>query len=172
MRCGQEFPPLELAEVKGKLYLIEGWHRYEAAHIKLGHECLEANITPMTWKQAKAKASRANVTQGEGLKPADKRRRLSLHIQGGLHRKKNGNLQSYRELEEELGIPRTTLHRYMELDHHSTFKLMGKDNPQSHSAEPPQIDNDPENLRRALQLLRDALECSQQTPRPGEALGK
>lgn len=157
MYCGQEFPPISLADIGGKLYLLEGWHRFEAAHVTLGHESIEATITPLKWREAKAVASRANVTQGQGLTSADKRRRLTLYLQAGLHKKGGVIVKSYRDLERELGIKRSTLHRYMELDHLDTFKAMAKDEPQSRDADPPQIDRDPENLRRTLQALRDAL---------------
>ena len=157
MHCGQKFPPVSLAQIDGKLFLVEGWHRFEAAHINLGHENLEAVITPMKWREAKAVASRANATQGQGLTSADKRRRLSLFLQAGLHKVGGEIAMSYRDLEQELGIKRSTLHRYMELDHPVTFKAMAKDDTQSREAEPPQIDRDPENLRRTSQALRDAL---------------
>lgn len=158
MRLGQKFPPIELAEIKGKLYLINGFHRHEAAFIMLGHECLEAVVTQMTKTEAKAAASRANVTQGEGLKTADKRNRLRLYIQGRLNRKPDGSLQSYRELEKILGVPKSSIERYMKEDHPSTARLMSKDDPANHSGEPPQINTDPINLRRAHQALRGALE--------------
>lgn len=157
MACGQQFPPLLLAEIKGRLYLIEGWHRFEAAHLRLGHDAVEAVVKPMTHKEAKAVASQANATQGQGLSSADKRRRLSLHIEAGLHKKGGEIVQTYGDLVRILGIKKTTLYRYMEKDHPVTFMAMQKEGGQARDSGPPEIDHDPENIRRAQQALRDAL---------------
>lgn len=157
MHCGQKFPPMLLGEIKGKLYLIEGWHRFEAAHLHLGHESIEAVVTPMTWKEAKAIASRANSTQGQGLTNKDKRRRLKLHIEAGLHKRGREIVQTYDDMVLELGIKKSTLYRWMEADHIVTFRAMQKESSRVRDAEPPEIDPDPENMRHAEQALRDAL---------------
>lgn len=162
MQCGHKFPPVALADVEGKLYLLDGWHRMDAAALRLGHEAVEATITPMRWLEAVGAASGSNATHGQGLSQADKRKKLDMHIKAGLHKKGGEIVQTYGDLVKLLGIKKTTLYRWMEHDHPVTFRKMQKDTPQKRDAEPPEIDHDPEHLRRAQDALRLALHhCDQ-----------
>ena len=47
MESGNQFPPVQLADIKGKLFLVDGWHRHSAAN-SLNHETIGAVVTPMT----------------------------------------------------------------------------------------------------------------------------
>lgn len=158
MQCGHKFPAVSVADVEGKMYLLDGWHRIDAASMKLGGTAVEAIIRKMSWSEAVGVASEANATHGHGLTQADKRKKLDMHIKAGKHKKAGEIVQSYADLSLYLGIKKTTLYRWMKLDHPDTFRRMQKDKPQERQAERPEaIDLDPENQRRAEEALRLAL---------------
>lgn len=158
MQCGHKFPAVSIADVEGTLYLVDGWHRTDAAAEILGSTTIEAVVRKLSRKEALGLASEANATHGHGLSQADKRKKLAMHIRAGKHKKGREIVQTYGDLSEYLGIKKTTLYRWMEKDHPPTFEKMKKDTPQKRDAEPPEaFDYDPENLRRALEALRMAL---------------
>ena len=76
--------------------------------------------------------------------------------------------KSYRDMGAELGIKLATLYRWMELDHPHTFKAMGKDGTPRENSGPPEIDPDPETIRRAQQTLRDLRHYSDSLLSPAE----
>lgn len=158
MQCGHKFPAVSIADVEGKMYLVDGWHRIDAAAERIGSPTVEAVIRKMSWRDAIGTASEANATHGHGLSQADKRKKLDMHIKAGKHKKGGEIVQSYADLSTYLGIKKTTLYRWMEKDHPVTFRKMQKDATQKRDAEPPErVDHDPENIRRAQEALRQAL---------------
>lgn len=157
MQAGHEFPPIMLGRVGGKMLLLDGWHRLEAASITNGREAVEAIIREMTPTQATWAACEANLTHGQGYSSREKRNVLKMFIKSKQHMQGGRIAMSYRDISAKLGIKLGTLYRWMELDHPRTFKAMAKDAPEMKLSEPPTIDHDPENVRRAQQALRDAL---------------
>lgn len=158
MQCGHKFPAVSIADVEGTMYLLDGWHRIDAAAARMGCPAVEAVVRKMSWCEAIGTASEANATHGHGLSQTDKRKKLDMHIKAGKHKKGGEIAQSYADLSTYLGIKKTTLYRWMEKDHPVTFRKMQKDTSQKRCAEPPEvIDHDPENLRRAQESLRLAL---------------
>ena len=158
MKAGAKFPPVELAEAEdGTLLLIEGWHRMEAAHVINGQKTVEAITRAMSRQEAMGWARMTNLTHGKPLADGDRRRALALYIKGRKHRTAKG-LKTYREIEGELFIKRTTLHRWMAKDHPKIAREMARDQPESSNADaPPMHDPEPETVRRIEQTLRDAL---------------
>jgi hypothetical protein len=71
LKRGDYFPPVEVAEVEGKLILTNGFHRAEARE-KAGKEEIEAIITKRTWDQALLAAAAADNYEGLKRTRADK----------------------------------------------------------------------------------------------------
>jgi len=155
MQAGVKFPPVSLANVGGVLYLIDGWHRTEAAVVIGGGDAVEASVRTMSKAEAGWEAAAANLKHGQGYTQGDKRNVLRLYIKARKHKAGNEIVKSYRDISAELGVKPTTLHRWMEKDHPATFKAMGKDGTPRENSGPPEIDPDPETLRRAQQALRE-----------------
>lgn len=155
MQAGVKFPPVSLADVGGTLYLLDGWHRTEAAAVINGHSAVEATVRTMSKAEAGWGAAAANLKHGQGYAARDKRKVLWAYIKAGKHKAGREIVKSYRDIGAELGIKLSTLYRWMEKDHPHTFRAMGKDGTPRENAGPPDIDPDPENTRRAQQTLRD-----------------
>lgn len=155
MQAGVKFPPVSLADVDGVLYLFSGWHRLEAAAAINGHSAVEATVHTMSKAEALWEAAAANLKHGQPYSSREKRNVLRAYIKAGKHKAGREIVKSYRNIGAELGIKHTTLYRWMEKDHPHTFKAMGKEGTPRENAGPPEIDPDPETLRRAEQALRD-----------------
>lgn len=155
MQAGVKFPPVSLGDVGGVLYLLAGWHRMEAAAAINGHSAVEATVRAMSKAEALWEAAASNLKHGQPISPREKRNVLRAYIKAGKHKSGREIVKSYRDIGAELGIKHTTLYRWMELDHPHTFKAMGKDGTPRENSGPPEIDPDPENVRRAQQALRD-----------------
>lgn len=155
MQAGVKFPPVSLADVDGVLYLFSGWHRLEAAAVFNGHAAVEATVRKMSKAEALWEAAAANLTHGQPYSPREKRNVLRAYIKAGKHKAGGEIVKSYRDIGAELGIKPTTLHTWMKADHPATFRAMGKDGTPRENAGPPEIDPDPETVRRAQQALRD-----------------
>lgn len=159
-QAGMLFPPVSLGKVGSKLYLLDGWHRIDAAALRNGADTVEARVTPMTISEAVWAACAANLTHGQGYSTKEKRNVLRAFIRARKHMRGGEVALSYRDISGTLGIKLPTLYRWMEQDHPTTFRAMQKEAQLDTSAEPPAMDRDPEYLRRAQQGIREALACS------------
>lgn len=168
MQAGAKFPPISLADVGGKLYLISGWHRMDAAVFFNGADVVEATVRPMSKADAGWEAAAANLKQGQGYTQGDKRNVLRLYIKARKHKVGSEIVKSYRDIGAELGVKPSTLHRWMEKDHPATFRAMGRDGTPRENSGPPEIDPDPETIRRAQQTLRDLRHFSDSLLSPAE----
>lgn len=160
MQAGMLFPPVSLGKVGDKLYLLDGWHRIDAAVLRNGAEAVEATVVPMTIHEAVWAACAANLTHGIGYSTKEKRNVLRAFIKARRHMRGGRIALSYRDISRELGIKLGSLYRWMELDHPGTFKAMQKDSSLEKPAEAPSTDRDAEYLRRAQQAIREALSFS------------
>jgi hypothetical protein len=67
MKSGAKFPPIVLADYKGKLILVDGLHRLEATR-KLGKTAIDAKILKgLTEKEIFIEAVRLNIKHGQPL---------------------------------------------------------------------------------------------------------
>lgn len=155
MQAGVKFPPVALADVGGVLYLTSGWHRMEAAAVFNGHSAVEATVRKMSKAEALWEAAAANLKHGQPYSSREKRNVLRAYIKAGKHKAGGEIVKSYRDIGADLGIKLTTLHNWMKADHPATFRVMGKDGTPRENSGPPEIDPDPETVRRAQQTLRD-----------------
>lgn len=155
MQAGVKFPPVSLADIDGVLHLFSGWHRMDAAAAINGHSAVEATARKMSRAEALWEAAAANLTHGQPYNPREKRNVLRAYIKAGKHKAGGKIVKSYRDIGADLGIKLTTLHNWMKADHPHTFRAMGKDGTPRENSGPPDIDPDPETLRRAEQALRE-----------------
>ncbi len=156
---GAVFPPILLASIDGKLFLIDGFHRHSAYHT-LGSREIPAIIEPMNRREALCKAAITNLTHGKPLNAIERRAAFRKFIRGGGYRHSKDKWMSYRELAEALGgiAGHTTIRNWMEKDFPRIYEEMGDERIKgSGIGEPPRINVEAENNRQAAQALTDAL---------------
>lgn len=100
-KSGADMPPVTLADVRGALYLIDGWHRM-AAQEELDRKQVEAHIRKMTKQEAVWAAASANLTHGEAYKTPERRRAFAVFIETKQHIRR-GKALSYREMATAFG---------------------------------------------------------------------
>ncbi len=133
-------PPIKVARIANVLYLIDGWHRVEAGALQtdmLHRGAVLALVASMSPQQARWEAARANMGHGVPLKTRDYRRVFQAFIKAKQHRKARGQLMSYREMAEAigLGIAHTTLRNWTMQDFPPLFKALGGPEGGNHKAE-------------------------------------
>lgn len=154
MQAGSEFPPVTLAEIDGRLFLIDGFHRFDAA-TSIGRQGIEAVVVPMTEREALKTSAVANLTHGLRLTKTEKLNAFKQFIKGGGHLKERGKLKSYREIASELhGIgTHGTVRNWMVKHFPRIAHQMGDDKPGNRRADVPEMN--PE--RERAKAIRDAL---------------
>ncbi|AYJ86692.1 hypothetical protein D3Y57_12895 [Sphingomonas paeninsulae] len=117
MAKGDTFPSIQVAKVKRSYYVVDGFHRLEAAR-SLGHQTIVADVSTMTQTEATMFAINSNRTHGLTPKPADKRRSFSLYVATGLHLLPNGRLKSSRMIADELSnlVSHTSVRKYLKAE--------------------------------------------------------
>jgi hypothetical protein len=126
-KSGATMPPITLADIKGKLYLIDGWHRCEA-QIELGWSHFDATIMPMGKSEAQWKAASANLTHGESYKKSERRKAFNVFISTKQNKAAGGKLMSYREMAVAFGgdPSHVTIRNWVKADHQLLFKALEK----------------------------------------------
>lgn len=164
VESGVELPPIRVADVKGVLKVVDGWHRV-AAHKAAGIREVRAVVWAMSDRAACAEAGLANLTHGLPLKSKEVRKAFNAFIADKRHRKPGGGVLSLRELAvaatggmKSYGTVRT----WLKEDHPRTFQESYQRDPDAGAGEggPPRIPT-PEEARRdaahdALADVRDA----------------
>src|SRR5271166_425596 len=75
---GARFPPIRLIKLQnGPLWLVDGWHRVEAAR-RLGYTALQARVRPGGWAEAVEAAAASNARHGLKRTNGDKRRAVEM----------------------------------------------------------------------------------------------
>ncbi len=159
LRNGAIFPPILLANIDSKLFLIDGFHRHSAYH-SAGMQEIPAIIEPISRRQALCRAAKANLGHGKPLNATERRTAFRKFIRGGGYRLPKNKWMSYRELAEALGGigGHTTIRSWMAKDFPRIYQAMGDERIIGSSiGEPPRIDVEAENDRQAKQALTDAL---------------
>ncbi|MGJ7498202.1 hypothetical protein ACSFA8_24475 [Variovorax sp. RT4R15] len=126
-KLGATMPPIELADIKGTLYLVDGWHRCEA-QTELGWTHFEATILKMTASEAEWRAAKANLAHGESYKKPERRRAFGKFISTKQNKPRGGKLMSYREMAVAFGgdPSHVTIRKWVEQDHPTLFKALEK----------------------------------------------
>lgn len=156
MKAGSEFPPVTLADIDGRLFLIDGFHRYEAA-LSVGCGEIQAIIVKMTDREALRASAVANLTHGLRLTKNEKIKAFKQFIKGGGHLNERGRLKSYREIATELhGIAAyTTIRTWMMKYFPRIAKMMTDEKIGNRTAEIPKSDPERERARLIREKLRE-----------------
>ncbi len=112
--AGSVPPPIRLGRVKGRLYLLDGWHRMEAGALKrssLGEVWVE--VADLSQTEAIWEAAQANLGHGVQYSSKDLHAVFKAFIKAKKHIKSNGQLMSYREMSPIIGKPHTTIRAWM-----------------------------------------------------------
>lgn len=157
METGSTFPPVKLAQINGKLHLLCGWHRFEAATLKLGQDKVQAEVVPLTFKAAKWEAAKDNLENGQAYKTSDMRRVFRAYVEAGQYKKPGGTLKSYREIAKETQCKRSSLHNWMQADFRKVAAAMAGDQEGNEAAEAPDLNPETE-LRRLIERSARELE--------------
>ncbi|MCL2524855.1 MAG: hypothetical protein FWF20_08565 [Betaproteobacteria bacterium] len=150
METGSEFPPLTLARIKGKerLHLLCGWHRYEAATAKLGMNAVQAIIIQAGFDEARWIAAEDNLYNGHAYtQRGDNRRVFEAYMHARKNKMPDGTLKSYREIERDTQVKKSSLHNWMKEYFPATFTAMGGEKAERAEAGPPEVDHSAEILR-------------------------
>lgn len=129
MEAGEVFPPILLARVNGALVLVDGWHRLEAMRALGEWQVVAVVREARSMAEARLWGYEANRKHGLPLTKAELREMFRVYIKAGRHRKhRRGLFKSYREMGEELGIPKSTLAEWTRRDAPALAKALAKGN--------------------------------------------
>ncbi len=111
-----QLPPLALARIGGVLFVVDGWHRLEAAK-RAGLARVDGQIVTEDPQEALWLAAEANTKHGLPLKPREYRKVLGAFIGAGKHRK-GRRLLSYRDMAKAIGgvVSYTTVRNWVMKD--------------------------------------------------------
>lgn len=125
MRGGGMMPPVSVARIDGALYLVDGWHRLEAAKLN-GETFIEATVCDMSETAARWAAAQANLRHGLPLKSGERRAVFRAYVGSGHHRD-GVRFKSYREISADLAnrVQHTTVRNWMQQDFPAVFAAMG-----------------------------------------------
>lgn len=79
-KIGAELPPIVAARINGRLLMIEGAHRYQAALTTKETTVPVQVLEGLSWDDAFTLALKANTTHGRPLNSADKRQRVECAL--------------------------------------------------------------------------------------------
>lgn len=114
--AGSTPPPIKVAKVTEKgqtgLYLVDGWHRWEANALTLNGDHVLAEVAPMSMNEAVLQAAAANLNHGERFKQSEMEAVFIAFVRARRHRTSKG-YRSYREMAIMIGVSKSTLQRWM-----------------------------------------------------------
>ena len=120
MRADAEFPPVTLAHIDGSLYLVDGWHRVAAA-LANNQYLIWADVSEMTFDEARWYAAKANTEHGLPLKSKEVREVFRAFIETDQH-VQGQRLMPYREIAKRIGKPFSTTRNWMKADYPRLFE--------------------------------------------------
>lgn len=130
MDAGEVFPPILLARVNGALILVDGWHRLEAMRARGQWETVAEIRDAESMAEARLWGYEANRKHGLPLTNSELRQMFRVYLKAGRHRgRRRGQFKSYREMGEELGIPKSTLASWTRADAPSLARALAEGNP-------------------------------------------
>ncbi len=130
MEAGEMFPPILLAQVNGALVLADGWHRLEAMRALGLWEAVAEVRDAGSMTEVRLWGYEANRKHGLPLTKAELREMFRAYLKAGRHKgRRRGQFKSYREMGEELGIPKSTLVAWTRQDAPALAKALAEGNP-------------------------------------------
>jgi hypothetical protein len=97
MLAGDTFPPITLAEIGGKLYVVDGHHRVEAA-AAAGHSHISGTHRRMSLDEAQKAALVANTLHGRRYTQKEQQHAFASFIAEGLHLDTSGDVLPVRTI--------------------------------------------------------------------------
>lgn len=127
-KAGGDLGPVELADIEGRLVLLNGWHRMAALE-RLERDTVQATITPMSESEARWRAAIANADHGVPLNKSEHVNVFKAYVRSRKHWKRKGVYKSYREIADDLNGMRSygTIRRWMEKHFPIIFRAMGNE---------------------------------------------
>jgi hypothetical protein len=119
-----QLPPIRVAVVGGRPFLVDGWHRVAALRA-LGRAEVTAFVSEETVEGALGLAAKANLAHGLPLKPKEAKAAYRQYIKAKLNLDAKGHRKSYREMAAELGKPHTTIRNWTKEMFPKLYRLMG-----------------------------------------------
>ena len=120
MQAGAEFAPVTLAHIDGSLYLVDGWHRVAAA-LANNQYLILADVSKMTFDEARWYAAKANTEHGLPLKAKELREVFRAFIETNRHMQ-GQKLMPYREIAKRIGKGFSTIRNWMKADYPRLFE--------------------------------------------------
>lgn len=120
MQAGAEFPAVTLAHIDGSLYLVDGWHRVSAA-LANNQYLIWADVSEMTFDEARWYAAKANTEHGLPLKAKELREVFRAFIETNRHMQ-GQRLMPYREIAKRIGKGFSTIRNWMKADYPRLFE--------------------------------------------------
>lgn len=156
-RNGEEFPPLLVAQIKEGLFLIDGFHRFEALK-RLCHK-QKPKLVPVEIvqcrdeKEARWIAAQRNMRHGLPLTRKDRRNVFNAYVGAGQHWKVyRKQYKSWRQIAKDMGIDHKTARDWMEKDHRKIWeKMSGEEREDMH-------DKDTMGSRQPMTLVQTVME--------------
>lgn len=103
MREGARFPAITLAEIGANLYIIDGHHRFNAAH-QAGEVTIMANKRRMSLNEATREAYASNRDHGRNLSQKEKQHAFTRYIELGMHLDEWGMVKPLRQIAHECPV--------------------------------------------------------------------
>lgn len=125
LKEGEKLPPVKVASVDGRLFVVDGWHTW-TAHYRAKLPWIDCEVSEMTPDEATEAAILANQRHGLNRSPADKERAVRL----ALAHPRLGKL-SERDLASALSVSRDLIRRIKPSDPKTTRKVPKKSVPES-----------------------------------------
>jgi uncharacterized ParB-like nuclease family protein len=100
-RSGGDLEPVRVARINKALYLVDGFHRLQAARAA-GRETIAANVARMSLEEARGYALLANTKHGKRLSPKDKAHIFARYVELGRHLDAHGTVKACRAIAAEL----------------------------------------------------------------------
>jgi uncharacterized ParB-like nuclease family protein len=101
LEAGGALEPVKVARIGKALYLVDGFHRMEAAR-RAGRITIGAKVARMSLEEARDFALLANTRHGKNLKPKDKARLFARYVELGKHLGPHGSVKPSRTIAAEL----------------------------------------------------------------------
>lgn len=135
MLNGAAFPPVRVHRVKGVLFLVDGFHRLEAAMAN-GETTIRADIVDSNMDEARTQAALANLQNALQLKPAEYRNVFRMLIGSKDHHNgsKKGRWMTYDEIGKRIGKGKQTVFRWMAEDFPKVAEQMKRVDPMKDTA--------------------------------------
>ena len=111
----ESLPPILVARYRGRLYVVDGFHRVEAYRAE-GFTTIPAIVRAMTLKDARWEAIACNSTHGLPLSPTIRKEAFRRYMQARQYIAADGTIKSYRDMAIDFNgfISKSGVHKYMD----------------------------------------------------------